>query len=352
VDIIEEIARIHGFQNIPLSTPRYVSAPDDTQQGRNRIRTVVTAMNASGFTEIITMSFGSPDAAREFVVKPPTGGELRLLNPLTEDTAVMRTSLLPGLLTALKRNLNFRCEDLMLYEVGKVFLPVPEQELPVEELRLAAVATGRRYPPLWHFHRGEIDVYGIVSKDPEVDFYDMKGVLENVFDGFGVSDIRYAPSSLPFLHPGKAAVVMVGGVTIGFLGELSPKKIREHDLPKVVQVFEIVLEPLFLQSCKERVFRPLPRYPHIERDLSIVVERNRSGDEIKHLISRLGHDIITSVVLFDLYRGEPVPEGYQSIALRIRYQSEDRTLTDEEVQEVHSRVVEAVSKEMGATLRE
>ncbi|MBM3300587.1 MAG: phenylalanine--tRNA ligase subunit beta, partial [Deltaproteobacteria bacterium] len=352
VDMIEEIARIHGFQNIPLSMPRYVSAPDSTHDSRIRLRTVATALNASGFTEIITMSFGSAEAAREFVVEPPQGGELRLLNPLTEDTAVMRTSLLPGLLSALKRNVNFRSEDLRLYEVGRVFLPVPERELPVEELRLAAIATGNRHPALWHFHRGEIDVYGKVSKDPEVDFYDMKGVLENLFESLGVDDANYVPAEFPFLHPGKCAQVMVRGTTIGFLGELSPKKIREHGLPRSVQVFEIVLEPLFLQSCKERAFRPLPRYPYIERDLSIVVERNRSGDEIKHLISRLGHDIITSVVPFDLYRGEPVPEGYQSMAFRIRYQSEDRTLTDDEVQEIHSRVVEAVSQELGATLRE
>ena len=113
-----------------------------------------------------------------------------------------------------------------------------------------------------------------------------------------------------------------------------------------------LLEPLFIRTRKERVFRPIPRYPYIERDLSVIVERNCSGDMIKHLISRLGHDIITSVVPFDLYRGESIPEGYQSVALRIRYQSEDRTLTDEEVQEVHSRVVETVTKELGAKMRE
>jgi phenylalanyl-tRNA synthetase beta chain len=124
------------------------------------------------------------------------------------------------------------------------------------------------------------------------------------------------------------------------------------DLPAKVQLFEILLEPLFVQMRKERVFRPLPRYPYIERDLSLIVETNCSGDKIKHLISRLGHDIIASVILFDMYRGESIPEGRQSMAFRIRYQSEDRTLTDDEVQEVHSRVVDALVKELGASMRE
>ncbi len=352
VDMGEEVGRVHGFQHIPLSMPTYEAAADHTREHRRQVRLVADVMNASGFTEIITMSFCSLQAAREFTVVPPAGGELHLLNPLTEDSSVMRTSLLAGLMAALKRNLNFRSEDVKLYEIGSVFLPVPDSTLPVEELRLAAVATGRRYPRVWHYQRGEIDVYGRIDKEPQVDFYDMKGAFENVFDALSCLDVSFVPSKVPFLHPGKSADIVVSGSPIGFMGELSPKTMREQDLLRPVQVCEIFLEPLLIQTRKEKVFSPIPRYPYIERDLSIIVERNCSGDMIKRLISRLGHDIITSVVLFDLYRGEAIPEGYQSVTLRIRYQSEDRTLTDEEVHEVHSRVVEAVTQELGAALRE
>jgi phenylalanyl-tRNA synthetase beta chain len=352
VDMIEEVARVHGFQNIPVSMPTYVSATDKTKEERNQRRTVAGLMNASGFTEIITMSFGTQDAAGEFLTHGSDTGQLALLNPLTEDHAVMRTSLIPGLLSTLKRNMNFRSEDLKLYEIGKTFLPKPNEELPTEDLRLAAVTTGSRHTGSWHFHRGEVDVSGKIVKEPEADFYDMKGALENVLDGLGISEATFVPSTLPFLHPGKSADIIVDDRTIGFVGELSPKKTREHDFTGKVQIFEILLEPLLVQTRKVRVFRSIPRYPFIERDLSLVVERNCSGDKIKHLISRLGHDIIASVVLFDLYRGESIPDGYQSVAFRIRYQSEDRTLTDEEVQEVHSRVVDAVTTELGATLRE
>jgi len=352
-DMIEEVARIHGFQRIPISMPSYRSAPDRTRERHIAVRGIAGLMNASGFTEVITMSFVSRREAEEF----QTAGDaapspLSLINPLTEDQTVMRTSLIPGLLSAMKRNVSFRLEDLKLYEIGMAFLTQSGQELPREELRLAGLATGARYPGLWHFHRGEIDARGKLDAAMLVDFYDVKGALENVLEGLGIGEARYAPSNLPFLHPGASADLLLGNETIGFAGELAPAKAREHDLNARVYIFEILLEPLLIRSRKERVFKPLPRYPYIERDLSFIVEEKVSGDVIKHLISRLGHDIIASVVLFDLYRGESIPPGHQSVAYRIRYQSEDRTLTDEEAQEVHSRIVDALEKEVGARMRE
>ena len=206
-------------------------------------------------------------AAREFGTQPGDSGELALINPLTEDYAVMRTSLIAGILSVAKRNLNFRSEDLRLYEVGKTFTPMPGEELPREDLRLAGVATGSRYPELWNLPR-----------DQEVDFYDVKGVLESLLEGLGVPEVDFVPSEVPFLHPGKSADMMLAGENIGFLGEASPAKAREHDLREGVLMFEILLEPLFLQMRKERVFTPIPRYPYIERDLSFIVEEKVSGD--------------------------------------------------------------------------
>ncbi|MBI4965198.1 MAG: phenylalanine--tRNA ligase subunit beta [Desulfomonile tiedjei] len=341
VDLAEEVARVHGFQNIPLSMPSYQSAPDRTGQHQERIRRAAELMNASGYTEVVTMSFVSKEAAKEFATRDPAGATLDLINPLSEDYAVMRTSLIPGLLASMKRNVNFRWEDLKLYELGKVFALIPGQELPREDLVLAGLATGARHAELWN-----------VSREDELDFYDVKGALENLCAGLGVSEPTFVPSKIPFLHPGKSADLVLSGATIGFVGELAPSKMRDHDLARKVHIFEILLEPLFIQSRKERVFSPLPRYPYIERDLSIIVERNCSGDNIKHLISHLGHDIIASVILFDLYQGESIPEGRQSMAFRIRYQSEDRTLTDEEVQEVHDGIVQALINDLGATMRE
>jgi phenylalanyl-tRNA synthetase beta chain len=197
-----------------------------------------------------------------------------------------------------------------------------------------------------------MDIFGKVDVEQKVDFYDMKGALEALLDLFGAEEVLFEPSSRPFLHPGKSADIFLDNRSIGFLGELAPSMARGHDFHGRVQILEIFLEPLFIRDRKKRVFRSLPRYPYVERDVSLMVETNCSGDKIKHLISRLGHDIIASVNLFDLYRGESIPQGRQSMAFRIRYQAEDRTLTDEEVQEVHSSVVDALQKELGATMRE
>ena len=352
VDFIEEIGRIHGFDRIPLSMPSYVSAPDRTRDEHKKLRAVNECMSGCGFTEIITMSFVSKAVSRTFLPQDAGADFLELVNPLTEDMAVMRKSLLPGLLAAAVRNVHFKSVDLKLYEIGKVFRPIKDMELPQEDLVLGALAMGRRYGDLWHFQRGEVDIYGKIDADQQVDFYDLKGALETIFEAFSVPDATFVPCQEPFLHGGKSAAVFVDGRKIGFVGELAPSVIREYDLPSRALVLEILLEPLFVHWRKKRVFKALPRYPYVERDISMLVETNCSGDQIKHLISRLGHGIIASVNLFDLYRGESIPEGRQSMAFRIRYQAEDRTLTDEEVQAVHSGIVSALQRELNVTVRE
>ncbi len=223
VDVAEEVARVHGFQNVPVSMPAYVSAPDKTRENHHWLRRVPDLMNSGGFTEIVTMSFVSADAAREFV--PETGGAtgLPLMNPLTEDYAVMRTSLVPGLLAAMKRNVSFRCADLKLYEMGKTFTPLDGQELPREDLRLGGLATGARYPALWN-----------VAREEMVDFYDVKGALENVLEGLGVADVTFEPSRVSFLHPGKSADLILEGQNIGYVGELVPYKTRNTIWPETL----------------------------------------------------------------------------------------------------------------------
>jgi phenylalanyl-tRNA synthetase beta chain len=341
VDMIEEVARVYGFQNIPVSMVRYESAPDRSRVERRALRRVARVFASTGFTEIISMSFVPKQAAWEFFADADQTGPLGLMNPLTEDISHMRTSLLPGLLAAARRNVSFRNEDLRLFELGRVFEPTPGQELPRERHVVAGVATGARYPALWHFQRGGLDVAGKITQNPRVDFYDVKGALENLFEALGIGDISFVPSSRSYLHAGKSADVLLDGEPIGFAGQLTPAKCREHGLEEHTQLFEILLEPLLVRSRKEKAFRPIPRYPYIV-----------SGDTIKRLISRLGHDIIVSVNLFDLYRGESIPIGYQSMAFRIRYQSPERTLTDEEVETVHSQVASMLAEEVGASMRE
>lgn len=352
VDMAEEVARIHGFQRIPVSMPVGRVKSDQSRTLNNRVRLAAKFMTASGFTEIVSMSFIPENACIDLGLLTEHDSQLKLINPLTEDYSVMRRSLLPGLMSALKRNLNFKIESIRLFEIGKVFVPVDGSELPREDLVLSGIAVGPRYSNNWHYNRGEINTYGKVETRPETDFYDVKGAIENCLEGLGCEDVKFIRSDKAFLHPGKSANLLANGLVQGFVGELNPKKTREFGLTCKIQVFEILLEPFLLEYRKKIAFRPLPRYPFVERDLSVVVETNCSGDDIKHLISRLGHGIINSVILFDLYRGESIPEGYQSMAFRIRYQSEDRTLTDAEVQEVHSQVIESLAERFGASVRD
>ena len=352
VDMIEEVARVHGFQQIPMSLPMGRIKSDTSRTQYKRVRHAAEIMKASGFTEIITMSFIPEDSCRRIGLIDSSQVQLRLLNPLTEDYSVMRMSLVPGLISALKRNLNFKSESLKLFEIGKIFTPINGSDLPREDLVLSGVACGARHLDSWHYNRGEIDVFGKVEIRPETDFYDVKGAIENCIEGLGCDDVTFSTSDRTFLHKGKSADIHFKGIRTGFIGELSPQKTREIGLTGKIQVFEILLEPFLFGYRKNIAFKPLPRYPHIERDLSVLVETNCSGDDIKHLISRLGHDIISSVILFDLYRGESIPAGFQSMAFRIRYQSEDRTLTDAEVQEVHSHVIESLRKAFGASIRD
>lgn len=352
VDMIEEVARVHGFQQIPMTMPAGRIKPDKSKTFYKRVRTAAEIMKASGFYETVSMSFISEDACHSLGIIDSHEEQLKLINPLTEDYSVMRRTLIPGLVSALKRNLNFKTESIRLFEIGKVFVPTKGHDLPREDLVLSGVACGPRQIDNWHFNRGEINIFGKVESRPETDFYDVKGAIENCFEGLGCEGVTFSSSKRTFLHPGKSADIHFNGGLLGFLGELSPQKIRENGLTGKIQVFEFLLEPLMVEYRKEKVFRPLPRYPHVERDLSILVETNCSGDDIKHLISRLGHDIINSVILFDLYRGESIPDGYQSLAFRIRYRSEDRTLTDAEVQEVHSHVIESLRNAFGASIRD
>ncbi len=352
VDMIEEVARVHGFQRIPISMPSGKIKPDRSQTLYKRARLTAEIMKSSGFNEIVSMSFIASGLCRELGLIEQDEKQLHIINPLTEEHSVMRRSLIPGLISALKRNLNFKSDSLRLFEIGKIFTPVDGGDLPREDLVMSGITCGVRFPDNWHYNRGEVSIYGKVEARPETDFYDVKGAIENCLDGLGCENYMFQTSDKGFLHPGKSAMLHANNHSLGFLGELSPKKVREIGLTGKIQVFEILLEPLLVEYRKKVVFKPLPRYPHVERDLSILVETNCSGDDIKHLISRLGHDIISSVILFDLYRGESIPAGFQSMAFRIRYQSEDRTLTDAEVQEVHSHVIESVSKRFGASIRD
>ncbi|MBI4126090.1 MAG: phenylalanine--tRNA ligase subunit beta [Deltaproteobacteria bacterium] len=328
IDLIEEVARLRGYASLPEALPRRSVEPPVLPARLTRGRKVRATLAASGFSEAVLMSFGKPAAMKLFSDREP----VTIANPLSEDHQVFATSLLPGLLDAAKLNLFHQRSDLRLFALQKVALM--EGKHPREVFHLAGVMTGTRYPTSWERAKEEID------------FYDVKGVCESL------ADVHFLSTPIPsFLHPGSAAILAVDGEHLGVVGQLHPEVARRFDLERAF-VFEINFDVLLEGSKRENVLvRPLSRYPFVERDISLILDDTISTAHVEQLIREAGGKLIQRVRLFDLYRGKGVPSGKKSLAFCLRFGSDERTLTDEEVIKAHAAVVALVERNLGASLR-
>ncbi|NPU86543.1 MAG: phenylalanine--tRNA ligase subunit beta [Syntrophaceae bacterium] len=342
IDLIEEVARLHGYDRIPVTMPAIAVAPfapDVRRLVEDRVRAL---LNGYGYSEIITYSFVSPRSADILGLHPDDYRRrmLRIMNPLTDDQSVMRTGLVPSLLKTMLDNANTGTLDLKIFEIGKVFHPQEGQELPEERDRIGALLTGRRYEDRWHF------------TSVQSDFYDMKGCLEGVLEGLGIreGDFR-GRSSEPFLHPGRSCDLFQGDLRLGFLGEVHPDVLNRLDLKNRAMVFELDVEALSAVASRDLKFRGVPRYPSSSRDVAFLVAAGiTSGDMIRWAAGNK-EELLEKIYVFDVYAGKGIPEGMKSLGLRFSYRASDRTLTDQEIHEVHSRIVERIMAASGARVR-
>jgi len=304
-DVVEEVARHYGLDKVPSALPpaRAVGGLGaGMAQGRALRRALVTA----GLTEVVNYTF-----------EPDTGGPaVALQNPLAEDQSVLRTSLVPGLLRALDANLRQGRRDVALFEIGRVFQPTGGR--PEESLRLGLLLRGAARPRHWS------------EKPPAVDFFDLKGVLESAFErlGLGALEVARAPEAPAFLHPGQSAVLLRGGQTIGHAGALRP---GAHEGAEETFVAELDLALLREPVPTER-FTGLPRFPGVERDLSVLVPASLAAAETLEHVKRAAGPSLAEVAVTDRYVKPPVPAGKVSLLLSLRYEDPKRTLTGEEVQ--------------------
>jgi phenylalanyl-tRNA synthetase beta chain len=342
IDLIEEVARLHGFHRIPVTLPSGRVSPEKKtrmQVGVERARALLTGF---GFWEVITYSFISPQVLLDLQI-PPNDRKakgLRIQNPLSEDQAVMRTTLVPGLLHTVRSNLHRQNLDLKLFELGRVFFPRGPEDQPEEVEFLGGILSGLRDEESWAKPRAECD------------FFDLKGALEGLFEGMGVSGIQFLPDAqIPFLHPGKACRVNVKGEDIGILGEVNAGVGELFDLKEKVFLFELDFQKVVSRMIERRTFTPLPRYPAVARDLAVVVDEPVAAGDILQTLWKASEGWIKEIRLFDLYRGNPVPSGRKSLAFRLVYQKEDRTLTDREVNDFHQKLVELLAREYKGALR-
>lgn len=342
IDLVEEIARLNGFDRIPASMPLARVASDRPTPQQRLEREVRDCLVAHGMNEIINYSFTCADAADRLMLAAddPRRSTIGLSNPLVEEHAVMRTSLLPGLLDTVARNMSFRSLDLRLFEMRRVYLPVSGQEMPHEPLRVAAALTGSREPLGW-------------SRAAEAaDFYDAKGIAENILDLLRIEGVSWvADTPEPYYHPGKSCSIMKGRDRIGSVGEIHPTVQETFGLEKPVFCFELDFEKLVgYARCQNGILVP-SRFPDSTRDMALLVPEETTSDRIIDCIRSVKAREVEQVDIFDVYRGAGIPEGFKSIAVRIRYRSFDRTLLDDEIGALHAKILDNLVNKVKVSIR-
>ena len=291
----------------------------------------------AGLFQAITYSLTNEAKAMMFALE--TAEPIRLALPMSEERSVLRQSLVPHLLEAASYNRARQVENVALYEIGSVYLVTNEHELPNEKERLAGVLTG-----VWHAHLWQ-------GEKKAVDFYVAKGILDGLFALLGLENrIEYKQAKREHLHPGRTADMLLDGKTVGFIGQLHPVVQKQFDL-KETYVFELDIEALLKAEVDDIRYTAIPRFPSITRDIALVVDEHVVAGELQKAIIEAGGELLKDVSIFDVYKGDRLPEGKKSIAFALHYYDPSRTLTDEEVTNVHEQVIKAVEQQFGATLR-
>lgn len=341
IDIIEEVARIHGYDRFPMTLPTGGDIPFDSDSEWEFLRGVRSILSGAGLLEAVNLSLVSEEDLNG-------ANALQLRNPLSREGAYLRTNLWPTLLKNAASNMNQSVGEIRLFEVGRIFHPSPSsasEALPVEELRVACVLSHLRGRGLW------------TERNRKRDFYDIKGLLEYLLTSLGAHNARYqAGCGFPF-HPDRSATVWLRRQAsgeeqkLGEVGEIHPDVQRRLDMPQMVMLFEVSADPLRDAMPGVPSFRPLPRFPATSRDLAVVIRQDVKTDSIQRTILEAGAPWVREALLFDVHTGDPVPTGQKSVAFALLYRADDRTLTGEEVSRVHEGIVSRLSQEFGAHLR-
>ncbi|MBW1647736.1 MAG: phenylalanine--tRNA ligase subunit beta [Deltaproteobacteria bacterium] len=340
-DLTEEIARRHGYEKIATTHPALPAAgrrPAAAFALRQRLRELMAGL---GFAEVITYSFVHQDSnlRLRLAKDDPRQRQVVIRNPLSEDLAVMRTSLLPGLLETASRNIAMGNRHLKLFEVGKIFVAAEDgaDRLPAETQMLAALWTGQRQDEHW--------AQGRLERQASCDFFDLKGVVEALVERLGVTGVRFgslAPEHCDCTRPGVSAWIAVEDERIGFIGEVHPDTRAAF--------FELNLPRLAKRMAAGRQSRPLPRFPAITRDMTLIVDAAVESARLAEAIAAADEPLVESVALFDHYIGPPIPAGRKSVSFRITYRSDRGTLADEQINPLHQKITERLLASFGAAL--
>ena len=342
-DLSEEVARIYGFENIPSSLPHgrvMQGRQSDVQNFTDKIKSVLAGL---GMNEELSFSFTHPSMFDKLQI--PADSPLRqavpIMNPLTDEYPLVRTTLLSSIFENTVRNFSRKNEDIRLFEVAPVFYPkaLPIAEQPREVLKLAGLIMGRRNALGWN------------QGKEEVDFYDMKGIVEELLAQLSIANYTVEAGEHHAMHPGKTALFKKGREVIAAVGEVHPAVAAAFGIPKKMFIFEMDIKTLMKYTAKGFHCELLPKYPAISRDLAMLVDTDIAAGEIEQAIVKNGGKFLREVTLFDVYTGKQIAEGKKSLAFAIKFQSGDRTLTDEEADASFRNILSAVESKFHAELR-
>ena len=328
-DIYEEIARIYGFENIPSEQLEGNTTAGVKTPKQKFMDTIKNRATSIGLYEILTYSFVSPKSLDK--IKLPSDDKKRdyitLLNPLGEDTSVMRTTMMPSMLNVLYTNISRKVESALAFECGHTF--TPQEGLPIETNHLCV---------------------GMYGKD--VDFFALKGALESILESVGFDNYEIIPeTNNTTFHPGRCATIIYNDIYIGTFGEVHPEVVDNYNLGQRVYLAELDLDLIFDNSDRTIIYNPLPKYPATSRDIALLVKDEVIVKQIEDIIKANGEDLVESYKLFDVYKGSQIAEGYKSIAYSITYRSKDKTLTDDDVNKVHHNIIRELEEKLDAKLR-
>jgi phenylalanyl-tRNA synthetase beta chain len=336
IDLIEEIARLYGYGRISSTLPAVTMKTEVIDPAKIAVRRFKEIFVSGGFSEAINFSFEDYELLTLFGKTEALG----ILNPLSSELAAMRTSLLPGLIRNSVLNLNRQEQNVRLFEIGKIFIPTGEGQLPVEITKLAAAATGRRQPELW-------------DKE-EFDFYDFKNLLDKGFDALSISgSVRFRRATeIGFLHPGKSAVITAGDEDCGLIGELHPDLSDKLEISKRLYVMELDLDKIAGKFGETRkAFTQLPRFPAVRRDIALIIDEETPVSSILEEIHSLDSKLIEDAEVFDVFTGSPVEKGKKSVAVSLQLRAKDKTLTEDEINKVQDKTIKKLQLALGADLR-
>lgn len=331
IDLIEEIARIYGFNKFPNTLPSFAGAVVELPYARKQARIRQTLL-ALGYNETLSPTFIPMDEAKQFGATDP----VRLENPLSEEAAYMRTSLLPGLVDEVGYNLNRGNADVRLFENGHIFEKSGDKV--DERPSFAFVATGTAEP------------FSVEKRARSYSFFDLKGDVEDMVGQFEAKNVYYDAHSTGWLHPGRSARVVVDGTTVARFGQLHPELAASRKFKQEVYVAEILLDRLYQRELREPHYKPIPRFPAVSRDFSFVFDDKVAFEQMRSVVEKLGISELQSFAPVEVFRGGKLAAGTYSVLLRAEFQAANRTLTDDAVSGWSQGIIETLTK-MGGTIR-